>query len=297
MTKTDALNGALVADAAAMGLHWMYDQEQLRTIALSGDVLFRPPDAAVYSGIKSYFAHPMKRSGEASHYGESARLIAELARRSGGYQREAHLERFMQVFGPCGSYYGFADRPTKFLIGAMLTSPDDLPAVVGTDDDQMPPLACVPGLFESDADHAALTQAVGLFTNNPVGLAGAETLMRCLTLIASGSPLADALLTSAEQCDHSELQQKLLEALAFSGGEYDPQGAAVHFGLPCHMTQGLPVAWHLLKHSQNFESSVRDNIMCGGDCCGRSMAIGAVAGLVYGIPASLRQRVQAGLFG
>jgi len=48
--------GALVADAAARGLHWFYDQERLA--ALAGDrPEFTAPDPAHYAGAKSFFAH------------------------------------------------------------------------------------------------------------------------------------------------------------------------------------------------------------------------------------------------
>ena len=68
MNNDDALAGALVADAAAMGLHWMYDQEQIKTISGSGDVLFRQPDAANFKDKRGYFAHAARRVGELSHY-------------------------------------------------------------------------------------------------------------------------------------------------------------------------------------------------------------------------------------
>ena len=49
--RHNALTGALVADAATMGLHWMYDQGQIGKIAETGKILFRQPDANVLSLI------------------------------------------------------------------------------------------------------------------------------------------------------------------------------------------------------------------------------------------------------
>ena len=297
MEKLDALNGALVADAAAMGLHWMYDQEQLKRISHSGDVLFRQPDESVYAGQKAYFAHPSKRTGDASHYGEAARVAARVACANGGYQRTAHVELFMRVFGPCGSYCGFADRPTKALVAAVLAAGEEaLPDQPAADDTQMPPLACVPGLFCTDSGADALASAVSLYSRNPVGLNGAATLLDCLQRLVQGRSLQQALADSADNLATGELQSKLQEALSFAGGDYDPLGAAQHFGLPCHMIQGLPVVWHLLAHASGFEAVVRDNILCGGDCCGRSMALGAIAGLAFGVPVTLKERVSHPLF-
>jgi len=58
------------------------------------------------------------------------------------------------------------------------------------------------------------------------------------------------------------------------------------------MTQGLPVVWHLLNHDQSFETLVRDNIACGGDSCGRALALGAIAGFCQGVPGILSTQVR-----
>ena len=52
--------------------------------------------------------------------------------------------------------------------------------------------------------------------------------------------------------------------------------------------------WHLLKHGEDFESVVRDNIRCGGDHCGRALAAGAIAGYAFGVPDTLIARLQGG---
>ena len=74
MNKHDALKGALVADAAAMGLHWMYEQEQIANVAQSGDILFRQPDATVYAGKKSclLYTSPSPRDLSTSRMPSSA---------------------------------------------------------------------------------------------------------------------------------------------------------------------------------------------------------------------------------
>jgi len=65
--RDNALIGALIADASTIGLHWIYDQEQIAKIEQTGDILFRQPDANNYKNVKSYFAHGAKHLGESSH--------------------------------------------------------------------------------------------------------------------------------------------------------------------------------------------------------------------------------------
>jgi len=286
--RENALTGALVADAATMGLHWMYDQDQIAKVSETGSVLFRQPDANVYADRKAYFAHAAKRTGENSQYGESARVVAKVIAKHGAYDTATHRHIFFDTFGPCGSYHGFADRPTKALVSKMILEGDDIADVSGADDDQMPALCAVPALFACDQGSSCVEKAVSVTATNDQSISGAMVLYDCLERINSGEELPSALAASA-QIAVPELSDLLKEALAMPA--YDPLGAANHFGMPCHMKQGLPVAWHLLMHANDYESVVRDNIRCGGDSCGRSMAIGSIAGAVFGVPAELKEKL------
>lgn len=287
-TRIDALHGALVADAATMGLHWMYDQDQIKNIEATGDILFRQPDSNCYAGVKSYFAHAVKKVGEFSQYGESARVLSRLYAQDGKYAIARHQQMFFDTFGPCGSYHGFADRPTKALVAKMITQAEDLPEASGSDDDQMPALCCVPAMFANRASHDEIARAVSVTSTHPQALSGAQVLNDCLSRIHEGESLTDALRHSAASAD-AELANLIKESM--SQAKYQPLETAQKYGLACHMKQGLPVAWHLLQHAKDYASAVRDNIRCGGDSCGRSMAVGAIAGLVFGVPDSLKARV------
>ena len=60
--KKNTLLGAYVADAAALGLHWIYDTDRIAALAVDGRPLeFRDPDPKAYEGVKSYFAHTNRR--------------------------------------------------------------------------------------------------------------------------------------------------------------------------------------------------------------------------------------------
>lgn len=286
--RYQALVGALVADAATMGLHWMYDQEHIEKVALSGEILFRQPDAEVYRNQKAYFAHEAKSVGENSQYGECVRVVARAIEAEGSYTTEAHRRIFFETFGPCGSYHGFADRPTKALIAKMILDGDDIADQSGSDDDQLPALCAVPALFSYDQSAACIAPAVSVTSINVEALSGAAVLFNCLEQIIQGESLPRALEVAISEAE-PDLAALLQQALELPS--YDPLGAANHFGMPCHIKQGLPVAWHLLKYASDYTTVVRDNIRCGGDSCGRSMAVGSIAGLVFGVPEALSNRL------
>ena len=286
--RYQALIGALVADAATMGLHWMYDQSHIETISQTGDVLFRQPDVNNYTDRKAFFAHAAKRVGENSQYGECVRVVAAVIEAGGEYSTSAHRERFFQTFGACGSYSGFADRPTKALIAKIILEGDDISEASGSDDDQLPALCAVPALFAYEQGIESVNNAVSVTSINAEATSGARVLYDCLQRLVEGKSLTDALTNSAHLAEPA-LAKLLIEAL--DKPSYDPLGVANHFGMPCHIKQGLPVAWHILKHATDFESAVRDNVRCGGDSCGRSMAVGSVAALVFGVPDAMRAKL------
>lgn len=286
MNRNDAITGALVADAAGMGLHWLYDQDQIKIIESTGSLFFRQPDGAVYENKRGSFVHGVRRAGQLSHYGESARIVSALASEQ-GYSVALHQKEFMAAFGPCGAYQGYADRPTKHLIARMILDGDELANPSGMEDDQMPGVCVVPGLFAADASVSQTLDAVKVISTHADVLQSAEAVYSVLSQLLAGTELKTALSTAADAVD-GELGESMRSAL--KKDNYEPLEAAQEFGLACYVKHSLPLCWHLLNHATDYESTVLDNIRCGGDCCGRTMALGSIAGLAFGIPDAMQKK-------
>ena len=105
--------GALVADAASMGLHWLYDQARIAQVA--GDrPEFHGPDAADYDGVPGYFAHGGRVRGMPSQYGEQMLvMLRALADGGGQYDKSGYEAAFRAHFGYGGAYVGYIDRATR----------------------------------------------------------------------------------------------------------------------------------------------------------------------------------------
>ncbi len=111
--------GALVADAAAMGLHWIYDQDHIRSIAPDAPE-FTPPNPKNYDGVLAFFAHPNRASGAFSQYGEQAMvMLRTLAASAGQYSRAEFADQFRQHFGYGGAYVGYIDHATRDTLNNM----------------------------------------------------------------------------------------------------------------------------------------------------------------------------------
>jgi hypothetical protein len=114
--------GALTADAASLGLHWIYDFDHLAKLAESKPE-FREPDPKAYEGVFSFFAHGQRQAGDLSHYGEvlllAAETLAEDARLAEGGPRlkpRAYQARYREHFGPGGRFVGYVDSPMRLTL-------------------------------------------------------------------------------------------------------------------------------------------------------------------------------------
>jgi ADP-ribosylglycohydrolase len=108
-----ALAGGWVADAASLGLHWLYNSP--RILEVGGQTPeFLPPKADYFEGGLGYFAHEGKRSGDVSHYGAATGvLIDSLLASKGALNIRDYQRRFRTFFGPGGQWQGYIDNPTR----------------------------------------------------------------------------------------------------------------------------------------------------------------------------------------
>ena len=111
--------GGLVADAATMGMHWIYNQDRIARIT-EGKPEFYDCDPANYrkeegdSDKAAYFlVHEGKKAGDMSHYGEQLLVMLKtLAINRGQFSKITFEDVFYQFFGPGGEWVGYIDRPT-----------------------------------------------------------------------------------------------------------------------------------------------------------------------------------------
>ena len=121
----NAILGAFVADAATMGLHWLYSQPRLNELAPEVPE-FRLPAAADFAGGVGYFAHGGKHPGDLSHYGEQARvMLMSMAATRGEYDRMHYQEAFRAHFGYGGAFSGYIDRPTRQTLDTLYSSENE----------------------------------------------------------------------------------------------------------------------------------------------------------------------------
>jgi ADP-ribosylglycohydrolase len=121
---------------------------------------------------------------------------------------------------------------------------------------------------------ARVEEAVRITNNNELAVSGARCAAAALFKLLHGVPLAQAL-SEALSFAGRRLEPLLAEALAMP--QLDSVAAAERFGASCHVSEGLPLVFHIAQRAPDYRSAVESNIRAGGDSCGRSIMLGAIA--------------------
>jgi ADP-ribosylglycohydrolase len=111
-----ALLGCVTADAATLGLHWVYAKPAIQKAveASGGDPLFQPMAAAW---------HTHARPGDVSPYGAGALVAADSLSAKGGNWSLPHFrDSWHKTFGPCGTFVGYCDKTTRGTVRAFLNA-------------------------------------------------------------------------------------------------------------------------------------------------------------------------------
>ena len=283
--NSDVLLGALIADAACLGLHWIYDPDKIAAIAArqGRQCAFTPVEAKNYAGAKT-FAHRTRHAGMFTQIGEVLRLTIQCMNAQGGtFDVSAYKTAFAAHFGPGGAYQGFIDRPTR---GALENIAAER-APTGIDDFQTPALTRLPAILVAYQGQENLSEMIATsmeVTNvNDVAAAYNAAFADVLARVMQKEPLDEALSAAATSADDA-IKEDLSAALAApQENSTEFAGLTGTMGRACSLTSAGPVMFHILKHSSSYQEAIERNVLAGGDNAGRSILIGAVMAAVHGV--------------
>ncbi|MCK2149046.1 MULTISPECIES: ADP-ribosylglycohydrolase family protein [Marinobacter] len=113
---TAALAGGWVADAASLGLHWLYDSNRILEVG-GQEPEFLTPSADYFGKGFGFFAHGGKQAGDVSHYGAATKVLTDsLLACRGKLSVRDYQRRFLAYFGPGGDWRGYIDNPTRITL-------------------------------------------------------------------------------------------------------------------------------------------------------------------------------------
>ena len=286
MTRNaDLLLGALVADAACLGLHWIYNVERVAEVTArqNGQCAFTPVEARNFEGVKT-FAHKDRENGMFTQIGEVLRLAIQSMNAQGGkFDVPAYQSAFAEFFGAGGPFVGFMDRPTR---GALANIAAEVNPS-GIDDNQTPALARLPAIlvaYEGKDQLPDMIKTAMEVTNiNAEATAFSNVFADLTTRIMKGEALDTALLAAANAADEIA-KADLLDALNTTEDDSVVfAGLNGLMGRACYLPAAGPVMFHILARSASYQEAIERNILAAGDTAGRAIMIGAIMARIHGV--------------
>ena len=267
--------GAFIADALALGVHWVYNTRVI-------DKKFGRVEGYL-DPMTSY--HKGKRGGEQTHYGDQMQVLMDSVAAVSGFDLEDFSGRWRNMFE---SYTGYFDHATKDTL-KNLSAGKDITTCGSTSDDlagasRIAPLFTV---YAKDPEKlfAAARRQTAFTHNNADVIAAAEFFARTTAAVMAGANPLEAVAAVVE--DH--FKGSTLETLVMDGldsREMDTRQSIADFGQVCSIEAALPGVMHLVaRYADDFKAALVENIMAGGDSAARGMPVAMILGAHLGMDA------------
>ncbi len=252
------LEAALVADSLSLGAHWIYEQEEIAEAFPHGIREFADP-------VSEY--HPEKKAGDQTHYGDQAILLAKSIGKRGGFDPHGWHEDWLEGMKSYQGYLDGASRETLESEGQVASRSTDLGGA-----SRIAPILDL-GLPPGEAITAARAQTA-ITHGDPAVADAAEFFTRAAYAVRDGAVFEDALDQAANQGIYKKLDvEDYLEAAVRLRDENFPK-VATKLGQACGVNKAFPLAlYFLLRPETDFEKTLSDNALAGGDSAARGMLI------------------------
>ena len=117
------LLGGLVANAASLGYHWVYNPEYLEELSKKQSLLFQLPNLEQYNEAgKSYFSYPLAKVGDFTSQGMFVIWLYEAWKKNPDLMRADYENLIYSKVRPGGDYQGYVESYSKMLVVNKLNS-------------------------------------------------------------------------------------------------------------------------------------------------------------------------------
>lgn len=266
--------GVFVADALALGVHWIYDTGAIKKTFGRVDDFIKP-------AADGY--HATKEKGEFTHYGDQAFVLLQSVAAKKAFDLQDFSSRWRSLFKGYGGYVDQATRTTLSHYEAGKAAEE-----AGSPSDDLAGASRIaPAVYCYRHDLDKLVKASRSQTkmthNNEFIIDSAEYFARLVWLILGGTKPVEAMRKVAR--DH--FAESPLSDWVSSGIESRDEEsvqAIADFGQSCHVHQAFPGVVHLISKCENdLEEALVQAVMAGGDSAARGMLVGMILGAHLGL--------------
>lgn len=267
---------AFVADALALGGHWVYNTS---VIEKKYGRLTRYENPLG----KSY--HPTKKRGEFTHYGDQMYLLLETVANLPGFELSHFSKTWRHFFQ---TYDGYIDKATETTLENFKA--DKGPGESGSSSTDLAGAARIAPLayfYRNDKEKffaSARAQTV-MTHNHPDVISCATFFSEVVWEVLAGIPPSEAIQGLVQRRYNRSRLKEWTDAGAESR-DLPTRQAISDFGQMCAAEAAFPSVIHLIfKYESNLKDALVENVMAGGDSAARGMMTGMVLGAHLGMDA------------
>jgi len=276
---------AFLADALALGAHWIYDTKSISQ-RYGRIENFIKPDSNSY--------HPTREKGEFTHYGDQMFVLLESLAEKRIFDLQDFSDRWQRLFKDYGGYIDQATRAT--LLGYASGKP---PKDAGSFSDELAGasrMAPIVYLYRNDLEkmiRAARSQTI--MTHNSAGtVESAEFFARVGWHVLNKMTPIEAIEHISKGWAADSIISSWIQA-GLRSKDMDSIQAISKFGQSCHTQEMFPGVIHLIaKYENDLKEALVQSVIAGGDSAARGMMVGMVLGAYQG-PESLPEAWLSGL--
>ncbi len=259
--------GSFIGDAIALGPHWIYNTEEIKTHfhPITG---FSTPSHTPY--------HQGKEAGDFTHYGDQSLLLLKSLSTNQDFNVDEFKHDWLHFMTHENLYLDHASKTSIQLLS-------DANTFTGSESDELGGFARSAPLFAlQQSGHEAFIKQTALTHNNPLLFKISDYFIDVIYDVATGIDIKEALKAQLEGRDPFIIAS-YENALAQSGTIVEAVGT---IGQSCSSNFGLPSVVSILLKSDtkdcDFKEILINNVYAGGDSASRGMILGMILGAKVG---------------
>jgi ADP-ribosylglycohydrolase len=265
--QSGLLFGSFSADALSLGVHWIYDTNELAQ--KHGRVSeYKAPGADSY--------HPHKQAGHQGHVGDQSLCLLKFLVREKKWSPSGFMDDWLGIWP---DYDDYIDGATKSTLANVQNRSDktqggsDSVEIAGPA--RIAPLVChLASSTEEEVVRASVEQTM-LTHRSPEAEESAAFLAKAGYRLMRGASLLDTLNETAPEWALKKANSVLSENAVDAIGKLGPA---------CSISSALPSVLYLaLKYGDDIETAFIENAMAGGDNCARGLVLGMLLGASHGM--------------
>ena len=282
------LYGALVANAASLGYHWVYNSNYLEQLSKKKSLLFQVQNKQEFDdGKPSYFVYPHQKVGDVTTQGSFLIWLYQAMKVNKDFSVHDYGDLVYNQIKPGGEYVGYVESYGKLLVIDKLNK--DLKLSASTQ--------------EKKDDH--LVGFIPYLVSKELGL-GIDKAFELTKLFTDKTEYLEFFKVFDyifEELQKRDLKFVLKDAIKLAPIEFTNKLAHAiemtdtfefiknYAGISCHIQYSIPLIFHLLAHSHSYEELIEWNTRIGGASSDRGLLLGSIMSQVSPIPETWKSKV------